>query len=259
MALGGVALVAVTVPFGIAPWTGFVGALRRVASQQQGGEAPIDKQATVLSFLQVLSGRTSTTVLIWLAWMAVSALLVGAALWAWRVSTGHPSALRVLGLGALLCVAANPRLYFYDALVLVLPAAGWYLDRSSYSSRYRRRVGGLCILAIVIASLLFYGTPWIGTLIGPASALWLLAEARDLRLRGRAEDVAGRAGVTVAGGAAGLTVAGPAVGATEAGPAARIGAVSAVVATPSGPVPVSSPVSAGAAELDAPEAERTQV
>ena len=47
--------------------------------------------------------------------------------------------LRVVGLGALLCVAANPRLYFYDALVLVVPAARWYLDRTTYMSRAMRR------------------------------------------------------------------------------------------------------------------------
>jgi hypothetical protein len=181
MVIGGVALVLVTLPFGIAPWTGFLAALRRVASQQQGGDAPIEKQSTVLSFLQVITGAKTTGVLLWLAWMTISVLLAATAMRAWRHCRTHPSMLRVVGLGALLCVAANPRLYFYDALVLVVPAAGWYLDRSTYRSSAPRRIGGLCIATILVSAGVFFGLPAVGTLIGPAALLWLLCEAADVR------------------------------------------------------------------------------
>jgi hypothetical protein len=193
MAVGGALLVVVTLPFGLAPWTGFVAALRRVAEQQQGGKAPIDKQATLLAFLQVVSGQRSTGPLVWLAWMAISSVLALAALGAWRVSRAHPSMLRVVGMGALLCVAANPRLYFYDALVVVVPAAGWYLDRSTYTARPLRRLGGLCLAAVTAGSVVFFSTPAVGTLIGPACALWLLCEAADVRRWARSTEAVGDA------------------------------------------------------------------
>jgi hypothetical protein len=191
---------AVTLLWGAGPWLGFVQAVRDVAERQGRGDAPIEKQVTLLGFAQVLSGgRASPTVGIAVA--LVAAVTFGWAFRVWRRLDGAPP-LRLVGSAVLLAVALTPRLYFYDALVLALPAAAWYLGAGRYGTRAARRVAGTCLAGVVLATLLFFTMPVVGTVVGPLSLLWAVVELRDLsgaRARSRTPAAAADEDLVLAG------------------------------------------------------------
>lgn len=172
--------VAVTLPLTLFAWGRFLDAVRGVAERQETGEAPIEKQVTLLSFFRVVSGDLSGSVAIWLLWFVVAAALGALVAWTWWRAGADTPPLRLVGLAALAIVALSPRLYFYDALVLAVPAASWYLGRDGYRRRWTRRVQGGCLAAIVVITFVFFPVPSVGTVVGPLAALWLLGEALDI-------------------------------------------------------------------------------
>jgi hypothetical protein len=174
-------VVAATLPFTLFAWGDFAAALRGVAERQELGDAPIEKQVTLLAFLRVVSGQTAgapAITTLWLAIVAVAAILVAHT---WRRAGAEVSAVRLSGLAALCMVALSPRLYFYDALVLAVPAAAWYLGPGCTTRRWIRRLEGLIIAAIVGVTFLFFPLPSVVTVVGPLAGLWLLLEVFDLR------------------------------------------------------------------------------
>ncbi len=174
-------VVGLTAPFAWAAWVEFVRAVAGVAQRQESGNAPVDKQATLLAFLRVLSGDLAGSTMVWAVWLVVVVpMLVLAAMACRRVMGQDRYRLRLVGLLALVMVAANPRLYFYDALVLALPAAAWYLDRDSYDRSSGRRMGGLCLAGIVVSSFVFFPIPAAVTAIGLFATLWSVVESVDL-------------------------------------------------------------------------------
>ena len=188
-----VVLVVVTAPFSLGAWSAFVDAVAAVAQRQEAGQAPVDKQVTLLAFLRVLSGNLSASTWVWLLWGCLVTPLVALACVVWYrhrdpgpAGTLRRGILRQVGLLALVMVAVNPRLYFYDGLVVAVAAAGWYLDRDSYVSRAWRRVGGVCLLATVVVSAVFFYRPGIGTAFGGFAAEWAIADSADLLLALRA-------------------------------------------------------------------------
>lgn len=180
-------LLACSLPFGVGPWLAFLDNARGVAARQQAGDAPIAKQVTVQSFVRVLLGTGSwSTTVSWLAWAAVTAGLAFACWRVWRRPASLPL-LRVVGTVCLLAVAANPRLYFYDALLLLVPAAGWYATADTYRSAGRHRLIGVALVAMVAGTIGFFWFPAAGTVVGPCCALWLLVECADAAAAARAE------------------------------------------------------------------------
>jgi hypothetical protein len=179
-------VVVVTAPFSVFAWEQFLVAARGVAQRQGQGDAPIDKQTTVLAFLHVVTGRMDGSVLVWVVWLAVVAAVGALVVWAWRVAGPETSELRLVGMAALSIVSLSPRLYFYDGLVVVVAAAHWYLCRSRYHSRLIRRTEGACMALIVVVTFLFFPWPGVATLFGPLAALWLALEAADILLAERA-------------------------------------------------------------------------
>lgn len=173
--------VALTGPFAWRAWLDFLRAVLGVAQRQESGQAPVDKQTTLLAFSRVLSGDLSGTAVVWALWLGMVIPVLVLAAMAWRkLARTDRYRLRLVGVLALVMVAANPRLYFYDALILTLPAAAWYLDRDSYGRARWRRIGGACLAGIVVASGCFFAVPAIGTGIGLLAAVWAIAESFDL-------------------------------------------------------------------------------
>jgi hypothetical protein len=178
-------VVAATLPFTLLAWGDFLNAVRGVAERQELGDAPIEKQVTLLAFLRVVTGRFDGSSAIWLVWFVLAgtgALLVA---WTWWRAGPEISALRLTGLAALAMVALSPRLYFYDALVLAVPAAVWYLDRDRFECRWIRRLEGACIAAIVVATFVFFPHPAVVTAVGPLALAWMALEVLDVRAAAR--------------------------------------------------------------------------
>jgi hypothetical protein len=179
---GGVILVASTAPFGIGPWRGFADALRWVA-HNEGHTTVANAQVTLLSLLRALLHHGTTGTAATVLWLTASLLLLAVVASLWRRGPAMTAAvpLRWWGTIVLLAVALNVRLYFYDALILVVPAAGWYLERASYSSRRRWWASGMAVAGSFVALYPVMVDRPTGVAVGGFATLWLLTEAVDLR------------------------------------------------------------------------------
>lgn len=184
--LAGATALAVTIPMGMAPWLGFVDALGVVGRLM----SDIDNwwgQVTLLAGLRVSLEPLGAGWLaqpLWLAAMLPLGLACVATWWRAEPASALDE-LRLVGTVCLFTVVANPRLYFYDALLLVVPAAAWCLAQagSGSSGGWARRGVGVGIGVVVAAG---YG-PFVGLrlspLIGPVALGWLVVDLRQLRAR----------------------------------------------------------------------------
>ncbi|HJL14655.1 MAG TPA: glycosyltransferase family 87 protein [Sandaracinaceae bacterium LLY-WYZ-13_1] len=168
--VGGIAVLGLlSAPAGAARWPAWVTAVGRVTAELGAGELALWKHHTWLALVRSVAPATLT----WIAWAAV-ALPMGA----WTLVRARAVAqlgwLRVAGILALATVALGPYAYFYDALLLVLPAAAAWLERARYARRWP--VASLGALTFVWQHVAFFG--WQGgPAVGGALALaWLAAE-----------------------------------------------------------------------------------
>ncbi len=193
-AMAGVALLlcALTLPLGLQVWVDFL----KVSTANTDVLATYDprKLITLRGFLEGLLGKSSLTLI---AWELAAVALVVAAVLAWR-APGSP--LRHLGIGLLLAVAANPYASFYDALVLAVPATVWWAERDRWGRGPWLVVATL--LAVVWCSEQWLyswgvmttaaGLSWLPpvSVVGPASAVWLVLAAHQARQSSRVAAIA---------------------------------------------------------------------
>jgi len=121
------------------------------------------KQITLKAFFEGVLGMGTAALAAW----AVSALgLLATAIAAWR-KPGPP--MRHLGIAVLLTVAANPYAWFYDGLLLAVPATMWWAERRAWT-----RGAWLCVgWGIAVAWFAEYWASSWSVLIGGAEPLWL--------------------------------------------------------------------------------------
>ena len=180
-AMTGVAalLCAATLPLGFQLWADFVDV--SVGHSFALIDYPPQKQITLRGFLEGTLGKGELTLTLW----AIAAIVLGViAVRSWRTS-GSP--LRHLGTGVLLVVSANPYAFFYDALVLAIPATSWWVERDRWTKTPWRIVGGLLLLIWCSEHWLYSwsvllapaGLRWLPpvSIVGPAAAVWLVLAA----------------------------------------------------------------------------------
>ena len=176
-----VLLCALSLPLGFQLWKDFFG-ISVGHSFTLAGYEP-QKLITLRGFLEGTLGKGDLTLTLWA--IAAAALVVGAVL-AWR-APGTP--LRYAGVGVLLVVSANPYAFFYDALVLAIPATVWWAERDRWSRKPWLIVGGLIALMWCSEQWLYSwgvlaasaGGPWRPpvSIVGLATAIWLILAARE--------------------------------------------------------------------------------
>ncbi len=171
--VGIVALVASTLPFGFGPWAGFLDAVAFVGNVERTSTLNPGIQVTMLAALRVAFGGGAASVATTLLWVGASVVLGVALLrhW-WRAPVLD---LRCWATVVLFVVAANPRLYFYDAIVLVLPALAWWLDPGDDTAT-RRRVTATVLVATWVAGCVVGPLMALLPAVGPLTALWLALE-----------------------------------------------------------------------------------
>jgi glycosyl transferase family 87 len=170
-----------TLPLGLQLWADFLGP-SIAGSFQLAGYDP-QKLITVRAFLEGTLGKSNLTLAVW--GLAAAGLTLMAVL-AWR-APGEP--LQHVGIGLLLAVAANPYAFFYDALVLAVPATVWWAHRDRWDRAPWLVVGALLALAWCSEQWLYSwgvllglaGLHWLPpvSLVGPATAVWLVLAARQ--------------------------------------------------------------------------------
>ena len=182
-AMAGVAalLCALSLPLGFQLWADFLGVSVGHSFTLQDYEP--QKHIMLRGFLEGTLGRGDLTFVLWV--FAVAVLVVTAVL-AWR-TPGSP--LRHLGLGVLLAVSANPYAFFYDALVLAVPATVWWAERDRWARTPWLIVGALLALTWCSEQWLYSwgmaagpaGVRWRPpvSIVGLTTAIWLVLAARD--------------------------------------------------------------------------------
>lgn len=183
-AMAGVALLLclLSLPLGLQLWRDFLGPSTAHAFAL--ADYDVQKLITVRAVLEGVLGRGDLTLILWV--LTAAGLTVMAVL-AWR-APGPP--LRHLGIAVLLAVAANPYAFFYDALVLAVPATVWWAERDRWQRRPWLVVATLLALAWCSEQWLYswgvlsstvVGLSWLPpvSLVGPVAAVWLVLAARQ--------------------------------------------------------------------------------
>lgn len=175
---GTVALVLLSLPFGVQQWSGFLANARMMAELQEEGVVPFHKMVTVLGSIQTVFGLDSTSPMVLATWVVVAGLLGVAILVLWTPDRLSESPVRAFGALALFVIAANPRMYFYDATLAVLGMFGVWMSAQvcggALARRWTPRLAILLWLGLwgnVFASL--------NRFVGPVVAVALLVTAID--------------------------------------------------------------------------------
>lgn len=170
VALTALALGVVSLPLGLDAWRDWLAALARTLGAVQDARLLLWKQHTWLAFCRALvPGR-----LAWAAW-ALVALPLGLLVLR-RVRQGALTPLRAGGLLALAAIALGPYAYFYDALLLAIPAAALWLERERYSRRVHALLSLVAGLTFAWQHLGFFAFQRGPALGGLLATLWLALE-----------------------------------------------------------------------------------
>jgi hypothetical protein len=178
-----------TLPMGVVAWRGFLDGFD-VVDRMLVDLGNWYGQSTVLAAAKVAShalGAGWVSSVLWLA-VCVPAGLAVCATWRRASSLSALEELRLVSVACLFAVAANPRLYCYDALILAVPAAAWYLradgDAHGRPSRGRRLERGCIVVTSLATFATFAGLP-LAPLAGVSSLVWLVTELVELRASAR--------------------------------------------------------------------------
>ncbi len=179
-------LILSTVPLGLEVWSDWaetMGSFREVMQDR----LPPWKQATFLSTLQSLTGRTVTDPVIRSIWVLGSGSLMGGIGWAWWRLRGRGEFFpRLLGVGLLTTLAANPYAFFYDALLVVPAALLLFAPSEAGADRPPpRRARLVFFLAFGWAWLQFFALrDGVPSLLGILLATWAALEVLELLKEG---------------------------------------------------------------------------
>ena len=178
-ALGSALSFMISLAFGIGRWGEFFSSLQNQVDLKSSGLAPTEKMVTFVGGVQSIFGLEAgapATVAIWL----ISSLIMGiATLAVWTPNRLKENLPRAIGVFALFVVAANPRLYFYDASVIVFGVFVLWHQRERLGQRTMRWLPVLS-MALWVAS---WGTVFnvLNSAVAPLSAVLLVLVALDSR------------------------------------------------------------------------------
>jgi hypothetical protein len=180
--LGVAGLVASSVPLGLSLWSDYRAASARVVALVFDGSFAPWMHQTPLAFWVWATSLVQRVEWAWLGWVASSAVATALVLRTWWAARRPEHIARLLGQAVLFAVAVTPYLYFYDGMLLALPALVWSFDRESYARAACWRAGGLCLAAIFIWQHIAMFAHYVGTppLVGPLCLLWLAFDVADL-------------------------------------------------------------------------------
>jgi hypothetical protein len=179
MVLAGAGLVLTTAPMGPSVWHAYLTVsstrLEVLLGLDAGsGSYPSFKLITAEAFLRSVGLASGGPALGWSA-LAAIALCVAASVFVWsRVRDARVQ----IAITVLACVAANPYVEFYDALVLVVPAATWWAAPGSYPGRTGLVVAfaAISIWLVQWISLYLWKAPGQPSLVGGLLLIWIAAE-----------------------------------------------------------------------------------
>lgn len=167
--LSSAGLIAASVPFGLGQWGAFLESARGMAELQEQGLVPIDKMVTLLSSIQTAFGLEEQIAVSSLIWLVIAGVLGVSVLVPWTHERLEQDPLRAFGVLALFVVAANPRLYFYDAAVAAFGMYAVWMSIARSGSAVAKRWTPILGLTMWFG---LWGTVWNGLnmFVGPTAA-----------------------------------------------------------------------------------------
>lgn len=180
--VAGVGLVIASLPLGVGMWGDWWQSIAADASVVSGA-MPVFKQHTLLAVLRSATGLPASHPLILGLWVPAAGffMLWVARLWS-RLGRQADAFPRLLGLSLLAILVANPRVYFYD-LLLLAPAALllWTRPEAWRHQTARQWAMGMGVAAYYLLYIQFLGLlPQTFSMVGLPLAIWLVLELREL-------------------------------------------------------------------------------
>jgi hypothetical protein len=185
--LGVGALLLSVFPLGNDVWESYLAASMHMGELVETSGMPMWKHQTLYAFWWTVLGSEAPTRLVHTLWVVSVLPLVAGVLLIWRGPVSRARLSRLFGALVLFVVGCNPYVYFYDGLLLAIPALIWHVERGRYHSRQCHRLVGSCILAVFAwQHLSLFALKGCWAWVGPLVWLWLLAELYDLTAAARA-------------------------------------------------------------------------
>jgi hypothetical protein len=175
-------LMASSLPLGIDVWKDYLALTKQLPDQIRAHPNMYVRQQNLFAFWRTLMPGASWNVINTLWGLSVVSV-AGAAAWCWRGPIRPERLPRLLGVTVLAIVACNPYLFFYDALLLLIPGAVWFIERRGYQQTRRRTIGGLVVLIYFWQHLSMLFAKQVPSIVGAAVAVWVFVEAWDLASR----------------------------------------------------------------------------
>ncbi|MGI9606326.1 MAG: glycosyltransferase family 87 protein [Acidimicrobiales bacterium] len=184
-----VGVFASSLPFGLDRWRGFADNVSMMAELQADNIVPVDKMVTIQAAIQQGLGLESSSPLLWGMW-ALAILPLGLSVLAvWSREALLAAPMRAVGVLALFIVAANVRLYFYDAVLVAFGLLSIHAERDRFCiDRLSRAIGPLT-MALWIG---LWGGVWLplNMVVGPIAGVVIIVVGLDTHLRSRRVDAA---------------------------------------------------------------------
>lgn len=180
MAVVGAIMIASTLPLGLEVWREYLSETPRVIDKflRNTGGQPVHKLITFEAFTRSTLG-TQNEALGNGSWILLEIVAAIGALVAWFRAR---SAMEEVAMTVLVLVAANVYVVFYDALVLALPAAVWWMRRDRYPPILWWAIAAAASGFWLWQWFSLYG-PWndhLPSLAGGFLVIWIVAEALRL-------------------------------------------------------------------------------
>ncbi len=177
---GTAALLLLSLPFGLDQWRGFFSNAQMMVELQEEGIVPFDKMVTVLGGAQTIAGFDANSVTALVLWLTVAIVLGISTVILWTPDKLAESPVRAFGALALFVIAANPRMYFYDAALVVLGMYGVWMHAQVSGGAIARR--WTTVLSVLVWFML-WGNVFsaLNRFVGPLVAVALVLTAIDSR------------------------------------------------------------------------------
>ena len=177
---GTVAALAASIPFGLDRWSGFASNVQQMAELQEQGQLFSDLMVTNVGAAQSALGLSSSSGVLFAIWLLSSAVLGVATLVAWTRPALAENPVRALSVLAGFMVVANPRMYFYDATLIVFAILGLWFTLDAAGGELSKR--WLPRMAPVLWFFSWGGVfKSLNMFVGPLTGLVLVLVAVDIR------------------------------------------------------------------------------
>ena len=177
---GTVGVLLMSLPLGLDQWSGFVSNAQMMVDLQEQGIVPFDKMVTFLGGVQTIVGFAPDSITALVVWLSAAVVLGLSTLALWTPTALEESPVRAFGALALFVIAANPRMYFYDAALVVLGMFGLWMNAHVRGGALARRWTPALSVLIWFA---LWGNVFasLNRFVGPFVAVALVVTAVDSR------------------------------------------------------------------------------